>query len=423
MHFVSLFTGSGPTSRDQVKPMSYSNFGLRVTNSAMIRVILVAITGVALLLPACQSTPLQGNLGRSLGVDTQSAQQLGLLVGDYANSFADAVKHSAVEIETGTTALPVRRAALHWKIKAVPAVYTAASRSDPLFALSDLWVLAIQQRDLFDRDEIAQIFGEGHVIAQDASTVLVERIEQVAGIIVKSPDGLKNLEKFTRQFAAEYPIADLSFVRASLAPFYIKFMEGETNLRRQVAAVRGYADTALGLALVALIHAPDMARWQAELTLLDAETFPIIGRTVETMDVLEGAVVDLRSLAVDMPEFIDVQRDAILRDIERQRVETLREIELLRRAVFVDIGLEREAVLAGLEQQIQLVLDGLRIERETITSQIPAVAERAGQSVLPLTREVIDYAFWRAIQLSVLIAAFIIAAIVILRMTRTRGRQ
>jgi hypothetical protein len=124
-----------------------------------------------------------------------------------------------------------------------------------------------------------------------------------------------------------------------------------------------------------------------------------------------------------MPEFIDAQREAILLDVERQRVETLREIELLRRAVFMDIGLEREAVLAGLEQQIQLVLDGLRIERETITGQLPAVAERAGQSVLPLTREVIDYAFWRAIQLSVLIAAFIIAAIVILRMTRTRGRQ
>jgi hypothetical protein len=51
------------------------------------------------------------------------------------------------------------------------------------------------------------------------------------------------------------------------------------------------------------------------------------------------------------------------------------------------------------------------------------VAERAGQSVLPLTREVIDYAFWRGVQLSVLLAVLLLATILILRMTRIRGRQ
>jgi len=403
--------------------MSFPITGLRIASSYVIRGIAIAVAGVVMMLPGCGSTPIQSNLGRNLGVDAVSAQQLGLLVGDYANSFADTVKLSAFKIETGTPSLPVRRAALQWKIRAVPAVFTAVSRSDPLFALTDLWVLAIQQRDLFERDEMAHVFGEGQTIAQDASRLLEERIELVAGTILKSPESFEAIEKFARLFAAEYPIADLSFLRASLAPFYIKFMEGESDLRRQVAAVKGYADTALGLALVAFEHAPDMARWQAELMLLNAETFPVVGRTVETMDVLEGAVVDLRSVAVDMPEFIDMQRDAILLDIERQRVDTLREIELLRRAVFIDVGLEREAILAALDQQVQLVLDGIRLEREAITGQIPDVAERAGQSVLPLTREVIDYAFWRAVQLSVLLAVFIIVAIVILRMTRTRGRQ
>jgi hypothetical protein len=69
------------------------------------------------------------------------------------------------------------------------------------------------------------------------------------------------------------------------------------------------------------------------------------------------------------------------------------------------------------------VLAALGSEREALTAQIPTVAERAGQSVLPLTREVIDYAFWRGVQLSVLLAVLLLATILILRMTRIRGRQ
>ena len=397
--------------------------GLRVTASTRIRAILFFITGVVLLLPGCLGGPTQGLLERKLGVDTVSSQQLGLLLGDYTNSFADTVKLSAGKIETGTTELTTRRAALHWKIRAIPVVYTAASRTDPLFGLADLWVLTIQQRDLFDRDDMAQVLGEGQVIAQAASRLLEERIELVARQVVKSPEGYAALEKFAHAFAAEYPIADLSFVRASLAPFYLKFVEGETSLRGEVAAVRGYADTALALALVGLNQVPDMARWQAELMLLDAETFPVIGRTVGSMDALGAVAVDLNALAVDLPSVIDKQGDAILGDIDRQRVETLREIELLKRAVFIDLGLEREAVLAGLEQQIQIVLNAVRIEREALTVQIPDVAERAGASVMPLTREVIDYAFWRAVQLLVLLAVIVLVAIFTLRMTRKRDGQ
>jgi hypothetical protein len=91
--------------------------------------------------------------------------------------------------------------------------------------------------------------------------------------------------------------------------------------------------------------------------------------------------------------------------------------------VFVDLGLEREAILAGMHQQIQLALDALRIERETLTVQIPDVAQRAGASVMPLTREVIDYAFWRAVQLLVLLTVIVLATILTLRITRKRDRQ
>jgi len=352
-----------------------------------------------------------------------SSRQLGLLLVDYAKSFADTVKYSADLIQERTSDLSSRRAALLWKIRAVPGVYTVASHEDPMFGLADLWILSIQQRELFSREEVPELFGEAQYIAVAAARQLEVDIRTIARQALKAEEPFADLEKFVEEFAAQHPIENMSLARDSIGPLYIEFMQDRTDLSQALGAVGDYAETALTLAMIGLNHVPEMARWQVELTLLDAETYPVVGRTVETMGVLEGAVVDLKSIVVDMPKFIDLQRDAILRDIERQRVETLREIELLRQAVFIDVGLEREAVLAGLEQQVQVVLDGIRLEREAITGEIPAVAERAGESVLPVTREVIDYAFWRAVQLSVLLAVFVLATVLILRMTRKRGGQ
>jgi len=393
-------------------------------NSLRFRAILIAALGSVWLLAGCTaSVSTRGMLERNPQTAALSSRQLGLLLTDYAKVFAETVKHSADLIQERTSDLSSRRAALSWKIRAVPGVYTVASHEDPMFGLADLWILAIQQRELFSREDMPELFGEERYIALAAARQLEADIRTIARQTLKTEEPFADLEKFVEEFAAQHPIENLSLARDSIGPLYIDFMQDRTDLSQALGAVGDYAETALTMAMIGLNHVPEMARWQVELTLLDAETFPVIGRTVETLGVLEGAVVDLKSVVVDMPEFIDAQRDVILLDIERQRVETLREIELLRRAVFIDIGLEREAVLAGLDQQIQVVLDGLRIEREAITDQIPAVAERAGQSVLPLTREVIDYAFWRAVQLSVLLAVFVLATILILRMTRKRGKQ
>jgi len=416
--------GNRLTGRNNVKIMSLHNACFPARKSPIIGITLVVIASVALLLSGCANAPPRGKLEQKLDADSSTLgnRQLGFLVGDYANTFADAVKLSASKIETRTTELPPRRAALQWKIRAIPAVYTVASHEHPFFGLADLWVLAIQQRDLFDRDDMSQIFGAGQPIAQATSRLLEERIESIARRTL-SPNGFATLETFVRGFAAEHTIVDLSFVRDSLAPFYIDFMAEQTGLRQQLTAATGYAETALALALVGLNHVPEIARWQAELTLLDAESYPVVSRTVESMDALGAAAVDLKAVAADLPVAIDEQREAILRDIERQRIDTLRDIDDMRVAAFADVAREREALLAGFDDQIQALLYAVRQERELVMSELPEVAELAGEAVLPVTREVIDHAFWRAMQLSALLVAFAVAAIFILRMTRRRGGQ
>jgi hypothetical protein len=177
----------------------------------------------------------------------------------------------------------------------------------------------------------------------------------------------------------------------------------------------------LNLALIGLNHAPEIARWQAELTLLDADTYPVIERTLQSVDALGAAAIDLKVVATNLPADIDAQRDAILRDIERQRVATLRDIERMRRAAFSDLTREREAVLSGIELQVDRVLGSVRIEREALSTQLPLVAERAADAVMPLTRDVIDHAFWRALQLLLVLFAVLLVSALALRWPRKRA--
>ena len=146
-----------------------------------------------MLLPGCVSPPQRGKLEVKLGADPRSARQLILLLGEYANAFANTVKISADQIDARTDDFSVRRASLQWKIKAVPAVYTAVSHEDPFLGLSDVWILAIQQRELFERDDASQIFGAEQPIAIDAARLLENRIEVVARMVVTSPGGIAEL--------------------------------------------------------------------------------------------------------------------------------------------------------------------------------------------------------------------------------------
>ena len=75
---------------------------------------------------------------------TVSAAELRAMVNALADRFADQIEETADRIGTATKDPAVRRRALAFKIDAVPAVYTAAYRADPLTALVDVWALAFQ---------------------------------------------------------------------------------------------------------------------------------------------------------------------------------------------------------------------------------------------------------------------------------------
>ena len=107
------------------------------------------------------------------GEVTVSAAQLRAMVNALADRFADQIEQTADQIGATTKDPAVRRRALAFKIDAVPAVYTAAYRADPLTSFVDVWALAFQLDQYLGDGAGRDSFGAGQGAARDSARELV----------------------------------------------------------------------------------------------------------------------------------------------------------------------------------------------------------------------------------------------------------
>ena len=118
------------------------NYGFRpVAGSVGTAAVLVALAAWAC---APKVAHRQTDVMEKAGTITVSAAELRAAVNALADRFADQIEETADRIGAATPDPAIRRRALAFKIDAVPAVYTAAFRADPLAGVIDAWALAYQ---------------------------------------------------------------------------------------------------------------------------------------------------------------------------------------------------------------------------------------------------------------------------------------
>ena len=83
------------------------------------------------------------------GTVSVSAAVLRVGVNDLVDRFAGRIEQSADRIVEQANTAAVQQRALALKVNAIPMVYTAGYRADPLSAAIDVWVLAFQFRETF----------------------------------------------------------------------------------------------------------------------------------------------------------------------------------------------------------------------------------------------------------------------------------
>ena len=322
-----------------------------------------------------------------------SAAELRAAVNALADRFADQIEETADRIGAATQDPAVRRRALAFKIDAVPAVYTAAYRADPLAGVIDAWALAYQVdhylRDGAGRDS----FGAGQGIARDGARELVAEADLVSRRVVR-PGEFDRARADVEAWARRNPVRYTFSSRPSCAAYTAgRRAEG----RDAFVAIGSVSDTAEAVSErlnTFAAQVPKLARWQAELLLsesagersLEAALGDVaaVGSAARRVEgVLDGAP-DVAGATAAARTVLAEERRAVLDSVNAQRLATLEYATS-----------ERLAVLAALREERLATLAALRQERIEGLHEVDAIKTRAVDTAVAGLKEVVDYAIWR----------------------------
>lgn len=327
----------------------------------------------------------------------------------YARWAAGLIEERATEIAGQAEDPKVRKAALLWKLRAIPLVHEAALQPDPLLAAGDLWALSLQMEAFFSDGAGRDVFGPHQPIAVATCEEVAVRGESVVQAAVGGAD-VGAARGFVERFARENPILTRSLRRESLSLAFADVLFADS--RSAFATVGDMEQTArdidyrLGFMSDSVLK---QARWTAELALLDAIGS---GEVREAVAGLEESIETLRRLADRLPAVIELERNALFGALAGEREATLTKIDAQRVDTLMTLARERQAVFDGIDEQREAILSLLRSEREAVLADVEGVVDRSLVSA-------VDHAIWRLLQIGLAAALVVLPA----RWLWPRGRR
>ena len=368
-----------------------------------------AAAAVLALAATCACAPRaagrQTDVMQKAGTITVSAAELRALANALADRFADQIEETADRVAAASPDAAVRRRALAFKLDAVPAVYSAAYRADPLAGVIDAWAFAFQVDDYLRDGSGRDSFGAGQGIARNGARELVAEADLVSRRVVR-PGEFDRARADVEAWARRNPVRYTFSSRPSCTA-YTAGLRSEG--RDAFVAIGAASDTVEAVSERMNVYAaqvPKLARWQAELLMSestgersleaafgDVAALGSAARRVQA--VLDGAP-DVAGAASVARAVLAEERRAALDSINAQRLATLE---------FATS--ERLATLAALREGGVATLAALRQERIESLQEVDAIKTRAVDTAVAGLKEVVDYAIWR---LAALLLFFLVTA-------------
>lgn len=330
--------------------------------------------------------PRQTDIMKKGGGVSISAADLRTRVNDLADRLAGALERTADRIGTQARDPAVRRRALAFKVDAVPAVYTAAYRADPLVAAVDTWALAFQVREYVETGAGRDAFGAQQPVARAEALDLLADADASVQAMTASRKAFDAARAKVQSWVAKHPIAHAFSSRSSVAPV---LAEWRSEDRDAFLAVGEVTDTIQNLSERLNTYAaqlPRQVRWQAEL--LAAEL----------------------AAEHDVPGLLGAAGQAVREVLAAEHCAVLAEVNDQRQRAFDYLTAERLAALAAFHQE--------RIEALVAVEELQC---RAIDTALARVRGVVDYALWRlAVLLTVLMFSAATLGVLVYRLTAGR---
>jgi hypothetical protein len=399
---------------------------------AAVKVLLV-VAGAATLclgLAGClgkrpKKTPLMKS-SKGVGV---TAEELRLRMRDGAGAYAGTIEDAANQIMEKSDDPIVRRNALMWKARAIPASQSALFQQDPLVALIDIWVLTVQMKDFFETGEGRDAFGDLQYVAIDACDLLDSTIEAAARDMATEHADFPKLRKQLNEFSRDYPIRSWSFNRESVPAHMEAFRKARAagGLAAAGTMATDMSDLSARLGLLAN-QMPRQIMWETELMADTYVTREQVDEALSDLTDIPLAVDNLRLYAEDSVDQVLAEKEALFERLDEDMgalgevyAETLTFVSSERQALTADLKAERAILLEALRAERQIAIDTLRAERAVVMEEIRALSGSAMDDFGGRIEGVIDHFFLRLAQLlAVLIVILGVGGFLVLRALRPR---
>lgn len=358
----------------------------------------------ALALGACARVPTQSASMQVTPAVVSTAALVQVQSFETGRNISTIIEQAADSIMAVTTDPVVRRNALVWKISAIPLVQEAALRTDPVIAAADLYSFTIQLSDYLGTGSGSHAFGAEQPIAVAAAADAERAAKGLVDGSVKDGQLSPQSDSYLRRWAAAHPMQGPALRRASLLSSDWKAL-GVSE--QSLAATVGNVDRTLTNITYRLSYLneslAEQARWNAELAGGDALRAPRVD------SLLGSGTTTLRSVGLfadDFPTLLDREREALMRDVDRQRI-----------LAFQDIAAQRVALQAALNQERATLMSEVREERIAAFRSVDSVAVRTIEQSGAMLRRLA----WQ-ITLSALVVALVLFAggVVIVNRWRTK---
>lgn len=350
--------------------------------------LVIAMTG------GCQTQhPSQGLLEESVADAKLSSQQLRVMVNEFVMLYAIDVEQTCDTILAETTDPRIRKNALLWKSNGIASMFRAAQRHDSLAAFLDAWILVRQTSDLLREPHGEPEFGPWQSFALERSLeqeVLLREIETAIG--TEFPEGEE--EDWVIEFAMDFPIKDLYFKRKSISSEYLERIPEKTQ---EMFEILGRLDANIEEMQVLLSvyaeHLPKLARWQAELLMIEATGDANVARTLQGVDVAANSVARMAGTVEILPSVVEHERRAVEQIVNQQRHASFAQIEQMRLDTLRQIQFEREEILAALRSERNVVTQELSTEVAHALAETDKISRQRTEEVAGHGHRMLDRVF------------------------------
>lgn len=294
---------------------------------------------------------------------------------EFAGTFSDAVAQAADSIRAGTTNPAVRDAAMRWKLASSGAVREAVLRSDPMLALADLWVFSRQMVQFLESGAGARLFGEATPRALAKAHVLETNLVALARDTLSAAE-FQRMETFVDGQARNFGLADLTFTREPVAVHW-KGFEGATEPVSSGTTPEAVADLAGRVALTGR-QLRDEVAWRLELGSSELES--TLQRTREAAEQVDLALRRIASVAEQatpaLTSAVATAASAVqagflpaLERLETQWTNTISVLRGEREAVTRDLARERAELVRAAGEQRQALMQEVDRTARAVTAQ------------------------------------------------------